>query len=324
MNNNPDVRVRVAQADEQKLWESLGRECCRDVPEFLPENLYFPPVHIMTPAPDVVWLVAEKDGQPAGRALIVKTANSRARLLDLCVKPELRRQGIGTALLREAESVVCGWRVPSFSFAYPVDESALALRSLMKKQGFAEGESYSLMVDLTRTVPDWIREKLKAVQVNGVRLRRLTTAAADVAMLCEMHERFFPGYPAGMLPAAWTLRRVISLHMAHDTQVALAAEKDGRPLGFVMGNHDCAYTNGRYVRRARESLLGSIAVVEEARRLGIATALCFGLMDALREYGNTAMCYAGAGKGSGAWKLAHDTLGGAVLRQYNCSKDWKY
>lgn len=319
----PNTKVRMAPADEQKLWESLGRECCRDLPEFLPENFFFPPVHTLTPAPDVIWLIAESAGQPVGRALVIKSANGRARLLDICVKPEMRRQGIGTALLREAESLACRWRVPTFSFAYGVDESSLAMRNLMKKQGFAEGESYSLMVDLTRPAPDWIREKLKVVQANGVRLRRLSLAPADVDILCDQHTRYFSGYPESMLPAAWTLRRVITLHLEQDTEVAVVAEKDGQPMGFVMGNHDCAFSNGRYVRRARESLLGSIAVVEEARRLGIATALCFGLMDALREYGNTAMCYAGAGKGSGAWKLAHDTLGGAVIRHYSCSKDWK-
>jgi ribosomal protein S18 acetylase RimI-like enzyme len=58
---------------------------------------------------DVVWLVALVDGRPIGRLGFDfgrKAGERIAHLWAFGVVPELQRRGIGTAMMREAESLI--------------------------------------------------------------------------------------------------------------------------------------------------------------------------------------------------------------------------
>ena len=314
------LQVRAMQSNEEDLWLRLGRECNQDREEFQPGNILFPPVNELEPGPEVVRLLAEAEGSPTGRALVVKAASGSARLFDICVLPAARRQGIGGALLSEAEAVARTWKAKGLGVPYYLNEESQPLRAFFQARGYAEHESYSMMVDLTREPPAPAREKVKQLREEGFRLRGLTSCQEDIDLLSELQGRYFPGWPDGMLPASWPARRVMAQRLADDTAVHLFVEREGQTLGFVMGDHDCTTCDTRFVRWPGEGLLSSIAVAEEARRKGLATMLCLGLMDILRQHGNTMMCYGGVGVGSGSWKLAEGRLGGRLIKHYSLSK----
>lgn len=61
--------------------------------------------------PHAQYLLVERDGTPVGR-LVVDEAAKSTRLVDISLLPEMRGQGLGTALLRRLQAVAAVRNVP--------------------------------------------------------------------------------------------------------------------------------------------------------------------------------------------------------------------
>jgi ribosomal-protein-alanine acetyltransferase len=77
-------------------------------------------------------LVAEMAGRTVGFVVSRRVSEQESEILNLAVAPELRRQGVATALLREALTTLPG------SFYLEVRQSNAAARRLYGKFGFKE------------------------------------------------------------------------------------------------------------------------------------------------------------------------------------------
>lgn len=306
--------IRTMSAAENDLWLRLGHDCNADRPEFQPGNVAFPPLEDLEPGENVVRLVAESGRDPVGRALAVTSSRGSVRLFEISVLPAVRRQGIGTRLLREAEAVARDAGSEFMGTPYYLDEAGF-VREFFRACGYFEKEHYSVMIDLTVTPPKEAREKVERLRGGGMRLRQVADSDEDLDLLGTLQERYFPGWPEGMLPPPWDSRLAVRKNLAHDTAAAFFAEKEGQIAGFVMGNVGCTTIDTRFARKAGEGLLSSIAVTEDFRRQGVGTFVCMGLMDACREHGDRVMCYGGVRPGHMSMKLAQG-VGGEVIRKH--------
>ena len=312
-------RIRTMSPAENDLWLRLGRDCNADRLEFQPGNIAFPPLEDLEPGRNVVRLVAEADGEPVGRALVVTSTRGSVRLFEISVLPSARRQGIGSTLLREAEAVAGAAGAEFLGTPYYLDESS-PLREFFRANGYFEKECYSVMIDLTEPPPKEAREKVECLRSGGMRLRPVSGSEADIELLGTLQERYFPGWPEGMLPPPWDTEKTVRKHMANDSAVALLAEKDGETAGFVMGNCGCTTIDTRFARKPGEGLLSSIAVTENFRRQGVGTFVCMGLMDVCREHGDTVMCYGGVRPGHKSMLLAQGAGGEEIRKHYSIAR----
>lgn len=79
--------------------------------QFIAQQFLAQRLHYREHYPGANFLVAEFNGEPAGRLYLHETT-SELRLMDIIVQPELRGRGLGRELLRAVVQRALAWRLP--------------------------------------------------------------------------------------------------------------------------------------------------------------------------------------------------------------------
>jgi ribosomal protein S18 acetylase RimI-like enzyme len=134
--------VNVRRATEQDLvrLRELYLDFMHEIPD--PPHVDVDVAHELEEVADIVRsevaVVAEQDGELAGFALLRRRGTRLARLTDLYVGPEARRQGIAAALLREGVAAFRGEGVEYVDL--DVFATNMAARAVYTRWGFRESQ----------------------------------------------------------------------------------------------------------------------------------------------------------------------------------------
>jgi GNAT superfamily N-acetyltransferase len=137
---------RAASADDRAFVDDLGKRSTassvsslRPAPPLASIAAYERLLETVA-AQSHVTLIAERDGRPAGFALLLDdlpddvTGLPQAFLAYMAVEPALQRHGVGTALLRAAEDEAKRRGLPYMAFM--VTEENAAARALYERAGY--------------------------------------------------------------------------------------------------------------------------------------------------------------------------------------------
>ena len=303
------IKLREISVGEEEKWVLVGKQAYTDKPEFQEENILWPEIYQVPEEGRCLYLIAERGGEALGR-LALREAPSSGIILDICVRPSFRREGVGKKLLEAAVGETKKWPKKEVRIMGYLDEEDLVGRSFFHSSGFRGGETHSVLIDLGQPPPSSLLEKEDMLGREGFVLRRLRAAEEDIVLAAELQEKYFPAFP-GYISVKDFIERLMKKKF-----LILVMEKNGQPAGFVIGALDCTSRNYRHIRRKREGLLTSIAVGEDFRRKGIASALVLGLMRECKRAGDETLLYGGCGMNTSSMRLAR-SCGGERLRQHH-------
>jgi ribosomal-protein-alanine N-acetyltransferase len=120
-------------------WVSITRAGFRDLRRVasLQKRAFRPPLAyglttliVLWALPKVQFLIARREGRIVGCA-IGDTQGEQSRVINICVDPELRRQGIAARLLRELEA-----DLPIGDVVLMVEDGNEAARALYRREGY--------------------------------------------------------------------------------------------------------------------------------------------------------------------------------------------
>jgi N-acetylglutamate synthase-like GNAT family acetyltransferase len=302
------VTIREISLEDEDEWTRLGRKAYTDKPEFQEGHVLWPEIHHILDKDQSLYLLAEYEEKAVGRLALQSTPSSSI-ILDLCVIPSHRHKGIGKKLLDTAISKAKDWGKENVHVMGDVDEEDTVPVAFFHSCGFAQRDGYSVFIDLQKPYPASILKNEDVLRKEGFVLRRLQATDRDIALAARLQKKYFPGFPGYV-----SVKEVIQ-HIVKKNFIILAMEKNGQPAGFVIGAAHCTTRNYRHVIKEKEGLLTSIAVCEDFRRKGIASALVLGLMRAVKEKEDEMLLYGGCGMGTPSMRLAQK-CGGEKLRKH--------
>lgn len=305
---NLKLNIREITAGEEEKWLLAGKLAYADKPEFQEENILWPEIHQVPEKGRHLYLIAELGGETVGR-LALRESPSSSTILDICVRPSFRRKGVGKKLLEAAVSATKKWQKKDVWIMLYIDEEDLVSHSFFHSSGFRGGETYSVLIELCKPFPSSILEKEDMLNREGFVLRTLQATEEDIVLAAGLQEKYFPAFP-GYISVKDFIEQLMKKNF-----LILVMEKNSEPAGFVIGALDCTTRNSRSIRRRGEGLLSSIAVGEDFRRKGIASALVLGLMRECKRAGNETFLYGGCGMDTPSMQLAR-SCGGETLRKH--------
>jgi N-acetylglutamate synthase-like GNAT family acetyltransferase len=306
--NTSPIKVREISLEDEDEWTRLGQEAYTDKPEFQEGNVLWPEIHHILDKEQSLYLLAECKEKVVGR-LALQSAPSSSIILDLCVIPSHRRMGIGKRLLDTAVCQVKSWDKENVYVMGDIDEEDTVPVAFFRSCGFAQRDGYSVFIDLQKPYPPSILKNEDVLRKEGFVLRKLRATNRDIELAARLQKKYFPRFPGYM-----SVKDVIR-HIVKKNFIILVMEKNGQPAGFVIGAAHCTTRNYRHVIKEGEGLLTSIAVCEDFRRKGIASALVLGLMREVKEKGDEMLLYGGCGMGTPSMQLAQK-CGGEKLRKH--------
>lgn len=302
------VTIREISPEDEEEWRRLGKEAYTDKPEFQEGNVLWPEIHHILDKDQSLYLLAEWEEKAVGRLALQSTPSSSI-ILDLCVIPSHRHKGIGKRLLDTAISKAKDWGKENVYVMGDIDQEDTVPVAFFRSCGFAQRDGYSVFIDVQKPYPSSILKNEDILRKEGFVLRKLRATDRDIALAARLQKKYFPRFPGYM-----SVKDVIR-HIVKRNFIILVMEKDSQPAGFVIGAAHCTTRNYRHVIKEGEGLLTSIAVCEDFRRKGIASALVLGLMREVKEKGDEVLLYGGCGMGTPSMRLAQK-CGGERLRKH--------
>ena len=122
----PDVRI------ERVTWRDLRAVAALQKESFRPGLAYgLSGLSILRAFPGVVFLVARTDTDPVVGCIIGDRHKGSVRIMNLAVGPNYRRMGIGSALLREVESLL-----PEGNVTLMAEEWNRGAQALYSREGY--------------------------------------------------------------------------------------------------------------------------------------------------------------------------------------------
>lgn len=274
------LQVRPLAEEAGPAWLFLMNSGLRDCPGFEPlVRLDYQRMWGGDRARRGLTLAAEREGELVGAVSLV-FGNHRGRLRDLVVRPDARRCGIGTALIKAA---LDHFRKEGQHLIEAQDWDAPSYRAFYEALGFHPARRYlRLCWDLTTPLP--------ALPLNReVTVRQATLA--DLEEIADLYARMYNPYwdwsRDGTLEEVREEYRAIfarRLTEKESNRVYLVAALEGRLVGSITARIDQMYNQAKGV--ALGSLNpGGVGVLPAYRRRGIGSRLLAEALTLLRERG---------------------------------------
>lgn len=301
------ISIRRIDSREQAVWTNVGRRTYGDADFKYDDVLFAREFDRVEDVGECVYLIAEKNGCPVGRLRLrnsrdQKTGAAHSGVCEVSVVPELRRQGIGSALVEAALKYAKTHNDEISSELLEEDDDVLAF---FNKAGFKERcRGCSVVVDMAGGFPARVLEKVKMSQENGFKVRDLNPGGDEADF--EFMIRLVPKYATRRKRMRWE---------ADNGMIVMVLEKEGKVIGHVTGVAGIREMIAGFVRDPAWGMLWYIIVSQEYRRMGLATRLVYELMLRLKGSGNTNFIYAGCSIGGKSMKLGASMGDESYLRK---------
>ena len=260
--------------NDTKLWCKAGTDAYRGE-QVTPDQILWPSINTIENGARSLYLLATVEDVPVGRLLVKGEC-----LLDICVKEDFRRQGIGTRLVEHAETLLAG-KQKQITLSIDYDHSATHRGHMFFNQlGFFRATTSSIQIDLALPFTDPFLRKAETARAEGVAITPLSGDLCDITRLAAQVERHFPGYP-GFQDTPGFLAEIFRAG-----GIGSIARVAGNDVGFMLGMAGGSLKDGRVFRKDGEGVMLGAAVDPAHRRKGVASLLALELMKALKKSDN--------------------------------------